>query len=269
MRAMLKTEKANYHTHSFYCDGKAHFEEFIQKAIQLNYSEIGFSSHAPTVFEASWQMKKEKLFQYLEELEILKNKYLGIISIKSGLEVDYIESVSGPSYFREYNLDYIIGSVHYIMCDESCNSYFTIDASAEEFAKGVKMFGGDVAKIVKTYYSAIKKMIINDAPDIVGHIDLIKKFNRNNAFFDEAEQWYVSELEEVVAVLLSRPITVEINTRGYYKGLTEEFYPSDIFLRKIIKSKIPVIINTDAHHPDELNLGFSLALQKLENAKQG
>jgi len=52
---------------------------------------------------------------------------------------------------------------------------------------------------------------------------------------------------------------VEVNTRGHYKGFTEELYPSKWILKEMLKENIPVTISADAHHPDELNRGVEMA----------
>ena len=43
--------KANYHTHTVFCDGRNTPEELVQEAIRLGCPEIGFSGHSYTSFE--------------------------------------------------------------------------------------------------------------------------------------------------------------------------------------------------------------------------
>ena len=49
---------------------------------------------------------------------------------------------------------------------------------------------------------------------------------------------------------------VEVNTRGYYKGITKEFYPSMHILKKCLEADIHLTINSDAHHPNEIANSF-------------
>ena len=43
--------KANFHTHTTYCDGKNTPEEMVQAAIALGMTAIGFSGHSHSVTE--------------------------------------------------------------------------------------------------------------------------------------------------------------------------------------------------------------------------
>jgi histidinol-phosphatase (PHP family) len=59
---------------------------------------------------------------------------------------------------------------------------------------------------------------------------------------------------------------VEVNTRGVYKRNEKEFYPSFWILTEMAKMKIPVMLNSDAHRPQELVLQFDMAVEKLKKA---
>ncbi|OFX60195.1 MAG: hypothetical protein A2046_06715 [Bacteroidetes bacterium GWA2_30_7] len=253
----------NFHTHTKYCDGKSDISELIEVAIKNNFKALGFSSHAPTKLKASWQIKEDNLDKYLLDVEKHKQLYSSKINIYKSFEVDYIQNISGPDKFRNIGLDYIIGSVHYVS-SENNSEFITIDHSSEEFEKGVnKAFNGDVRKAISKYYSLIKEFIYSDKPDIIAHIDLIKKFNKNELYFDENSDWYLLELDNLFDAVKQSGVIVELNTRGFYKNLTADFYPCDYFLKKCIKYDVPIILNSDTHHISELTLGFSEAVTKL------
>ena len=52
---------SSYHTHSTFSDGKSTLEEMVQAAIAQGCQEIGFSDHAPMIFDCGWSMKQEKV----------------------------------------------------------------------------------------------------------------------------------------------------------------------------------------------------------------
>ncbi|MEA1911538.1 MAG: histidinol-phosphatase HisJ family protein, partial [Spirochaetota bacterium] len=108
--------KTNYHSHSEFCDGTGNLEDYVKAAINKGFDVFGFSGHAPLPFENDWAITESGLKEYLKEIKRLKYKYKDIINLKRGLEVDYIEEMMSPSdqYLKDYNLDYIIGSVHVI-----------------------------------------------------------------------------------------------------------------------------------------------------------
>jgi histidinol-phosphatase (PHP family) len=204
-------------------------------------------------------MKWEMLDKYISELKELKEKYLSQIQIYTALEVDYIPGISGVNVFKDTALDYTIGSVHYVT-DEAGINFLTIDHTSADFERGIKeLFAGDVKRAVRAYYANVNKMLTEDAPDIVGHIDLIKKFNKNNRFFDETSSWYLDEVANTIEILAKSKSILEINTRGKYKNLTQDFYASEFILRKAKQLDIPVMINSDSHDVADLLLEYTHA----------
>jgi histidinol-phosphatase (PHP family) len=216
---------------------------------------IGFSSHAPVPFKSYGHMKSDHLDKYISEIESLKSEDTGI-NIYSGLEVDYIPGQIGPNNYADRNLDLIIGSVHYAgQFEDQIN--FCIDSTREEFDRGLGLiFNNNIKRLVARYYEIVIEMIKNDPPDIIGHLDLIKKLNYNNRYFREEESWYQDIISDVIMAISKTNCIVEVNTRGYYKGITEEFYPGRQILEKCFEAGIHLTINSDAHHPDEIANNF-------------
>jgi len=84
--------KVDYHMHTPLC-GHAHGEpaEYVERAIQVGLSEIGFSDHAPLVAyqDSRYTMRDDQLNDYHRMIEAVQKKYPAFI-IKLGLEADYI-----------------------------------------------------------------------------------------------------------------------------------------------------------------------------------
>lgn len=57
---------------------------------------------------------------------------------------------------------------------------------------------------------------------------------------------------------------MEINTGGISRGYTAEMYPSEWILKLIREMDIPVVLNSDAHHPDWIDSYYSEALKILK-----
>ena len=254
----------NYHMHSHYCDGEGELESFVKKAIERNMYAIGFSGHAPVPFNSDWHIQLDHLDTYISEIEFLKEKYKEI-EIFSGLEVDYIPGQIGPNSYADRNLDFIIGSVHYagqFRNQENC----CIDGTKEEFERALKLvYNNDIEKLVSRYYENVVEMLNNDPPDIIGHLDVIKKLNSNNRYFSEEESWYQDIVSDVIQAISATESILEVNTRGYYKSFTKEFYPGKRILEKCSEANIPVTISSDAHHPNEIVQNFEDAVSVLLN----
>jgi histidinol-phosphatase (PHP family) len=256
----------NYHSHSLFCDGKAAPEDFVKAAIRRGFQAYGCSSHSPVPFPSKWNMDAGRIQEYLDEISRIRSAYKDIIQVYSGLEVDYIEGYSGYAYrgLKGKGLDYTIGSVHYIGYFPD-GSGFCFDGPPETFFRSIEqLYQNDFHKALKRYYQNVRLMVENDSPDIIGHLDKIKMHNTVKPYFREDEEWYRNEVEETLDLIAEKGCVVEVNTRGFYKHNPPVLYPGRWVLEQIFRRKIPVMLNSDAHHPDEIELGFSFAAEILK-----
>jgi histidinol-phosphatase (PHP family) len=256
----------NYHSHSLFCDGKTFPEEFIVAAIQKGFKAYGYSSHAPVPFASHWNMPAGKLQEYISQITRIKIKYANEIQVYTGLEVDYMEGLWGyllSGLKSTIPLDYIIGSVHYIGKFPD-GSHFCFDGQSDAFFKGIEiLYHNDFQKAITAYYHSVIRMVEVDCPDVIGHIDKIKMHNSVRPYFNEEERWYTNLVEETLEVIRQKGCIVEVNTRGLYKHNPPVLYPGEWLLACIYEKKIPVMLNSDSHHPDEIELGFSYAAKLL------
>jgi histidinol-phosphatase (PHP family) len=243
----------NYHMHNTYCDGQSETEEYILQAIEKGLISIGFSSHAPVCFESYFNMKKEKLADYLKEIDFFKEKYEEKIQIYTGLEMDYLfqSDVDAVNSLQD-KIHYKIASVHYLW-DEERKNFYSTDGSFEEVQKTFQKLGkGDPKLFVKKYYEEIVRVVSTQNFEILGHLDIIKKQNKDHCFFNESEKWYEELIEEVLEVVKERGVFVEINTGGILRGYIEDTYPSQWIIQKCFQKNIPILLSSDAHRSDEL-----------------
>jgi histidinol-phosphatase (PHP family) len=257
----------NYHSHSLFCDGKAAAEEFVQAAVEKNFHAYGYSSHAPVSFPSVWNMNAGKLSDYLHEIRRIRQAYAGIIQVYAGLELDYIHG--RPSYpvseLKAMGLDFIIGSVHYINCFPD-GTHFCFDGQPEAFFKGIDIiYGNDFRKAITAYFHDVRQMIENDCPDIIGHMDKIKMHSTVQPYFNEDDAWYRVEVKKTLDLMAASGCVLEINTRGLYKHNPPMLYPSEWVIEEAFRRDIPVMINSDAHHPLEIESGFTQAGRLLHD----
>ncbi|MDX2302333.1 MAG: histidinol-phosphatase HisJ [Microscillaceae bacterium] len=257
----------NYHSHSEYCDGTDKMEAYLHEAINQKVKVYGFSSHAPLTFPVKWCMRYDKVSQYLAEASHLKQKFSDLIQVYVGMEVDFIPDVTGPtsSFIRSLKMDYVIGSIHFV--DRYPNgSPWEIDGKTSVFKDGLKeIFKGDIKKVVRRYYELTRQMMDEQCPEIVGHLDKIKIHNRKAKFFDEQEKWYQKEVFKTLKTIAKSGSVIEVNTRGLYKKKSTETYPSSWILEQAFDLNIPIMINSDAHHPTEITQQFKETAKILKN----
>jgi histidinol-phosphatase (PHP family) len=264
-KQMMK--RFNFHTHTHFCDGSADPEEYVKAALKKGFQAIGFSSHSPLPFENPFSIAGDKkLAVYAQKVNHLKATYSGQINIYLGLEIDYIPGVSRPfDYFKALaGLDYMIGGVHLIRKPGVEQLWFTDGPLAETYDKGMKMlFGDDAEAAVSAYWQQVREMIVTQKPDVVAHLDKIKMHNKNR-FFSEDEKWYQDQLDETLACIAAHGTIIEVNTRGIYKGRSEELFPGIKALEKIHALQIPITLSSDAHRPEELSAYFDEAIGILK-----
>jgi histidinol-phosphatase (PHP family) len=241
----------NLHTHTNYCDGKGNAEEYVISAIEKGSSSIGFSGHAPVPFKSGWNMTNENFEKYLQDIDNLKYKYQNKISVYKGIEADYLKNTVEPDIFFDKNLDFIIGSIHYLKVPEQVLPWDFI-ISPIVFSKGLeKFYNNDIKKLISDYFEATAEMSFNKSVDIIGHFNQINKFNFGNIYFNENDKFYLAKAEECLKVISENNKIIEINTRGKFRKLSDTFYPSEEILKICKKLNIEITLSADAHSPKE------------------
>ena len=95
-------------------------------------------------------------------IEELKKQYSGKMEIFFGFEADYLPPLSWPdySYYKNFNPDYLIGSVHFVWNhDVPQNGTMTVDDETEKVKNGLEnIFFGDGKKMVQTYFDHQRQM---------------------------------------------------------------------------------------------------------------
>jgi len=257
---------SNFHTHTNFCDGSSEPEAYVKHAIELGFKKLGFSGHAPLPFQNNFSIKESEMDNYCNQINFLKAKYKDLIDIYLALEIDYIPSLSNDfaNFSKSNKLDYTIGSIHLVSNSEKKKLWFIDGANIEEYDKGlIHVFDGDIKKGVKAFFNQTNEMIITQKPDILGHFDKIKMNNRNR-YFHQSEKWYQQLISETLGIIKEKNTIVEVNTRGLYKKRSDELFPGINILKQILKLKIPITLNSDAHKPQELDLFLAEAKSILK-----
>lgn len=243
------------HTHSTFCDGKDTLADMAKAAYTLGIKTFGCSGHSFVKLD-EFGIKPEATADYIAEAHMLKALYAGKMNILCGIELDSF-SDAGVSAF-----DYVIGSAHSVVANDG--AYYIIDGSIDWFTKAaVCGFGGNYLKLCEAYYKQFTDFIVKIRPDIVGHFDLITKFNRGNRFFDENGAEYKTIALQAVDKVIDCGCVFELNTGGISRGYRDEPYPARFLLERIFEKQGRVIITTDAHEKEKLLSGVDEAEKLL------
>jgi histidinol-phosphatase (PHP family) len=256
----------NFHSHSQHCDGKEQMEDYVKSAIRKKFKAFGFSAHSPLPFPNEWSLTPESFKQYVTDARYLIEKYKNKIDLYLGLEIDYIpgHSEDFAGFMKNTPLDYNIGSIHLVRHKEN-NKIWFIDGPLEGYINGVnEIYNGDYREAVVAFYKQSIQMIQTQKPDIIGHIDKVKMHNKQR-WFSTFEKWYVDLIDQTLEAAARQGCIIELNTRGLYTGKTSDYFPSTEILQKCLDMGISMMVNSDAHHPDQIDNHFMEAHKLLKD----
>ena len=236
--------RGSLHTHTKYCDGKNTPEEIVKAAIEKGFSYIGLSGHSYTFFDKSYAMSMENTDKYFEEVKNLKEKYADKITVLCGIEKDAF------SDYPTDRFDYAIASCHYVKVGDS---YYAVDHAPEIQAETIKnVFGGDPYTYAENYFETVGNM----QGDIIGHFDLVTKFDREGKIFSPNEERYKKAALNALEKLLEKNSVFEVNTGAMARGYKDAPYPATWLLEIIKKSNARIILTSDCHQSQNLDYAF-------------
>ncbi|WP_249313760.1 histidinol-phosphatase [Congzhengia minquanensis] len=242
---------SNFHTHTTYCDGKSTAEETVLAAIEKGMTALGFSGHAYTPFDASYCMSLEDTAKYRAEINRLKQKYAGQIDIYCGLEMDYFSEADTNGF------DFLIGSVHYV---KKNGAFLSVDGCA--FQENVHCgYHGDYYAFAEDYFALVSRVAEKTKADIIGHFDLITKFNEGEKLFSESNPRYEKAWDAALRALIPSGKPFEINTGAMQRGYRSSPYPAVPILKKIQEYGGKIIISSDCHQADAVDFAFDTAIE--------
>lgn len=249
----------DYHTHHARCGhAVGELEEYVKRGIEMGLHQIGLSDHMPLIhvkpedYYPEMAMLMEELPRYVEECMTLKERYKGQIEVRVGLEGDYIEGYERhiEKIIQDYPWDYVIGSVHFLG-----------EWDITDFRQTHGWEGKDPLDVYRKYYDAVQKATATGLYDIMGHLDVIKRFGFSPGVEHTDE---VIALEHAALAAVSRSgKAMELNASGLSKAC-EEMFPSRRMLEEAMRLGIPLTLGSDAHQPQKLGEHLDTARELLE-----
>lgn len=244
----------NYHTHTTFCDGKNTAEEIVLAAIERGFDIIGFSGHGYTPFDTSYCMMETE--KYISEIRRLQEKYRDKITLLLGIEEDSF------AYIDRSNFDYIIGSSHYVRIEEN---YFPIDSDSECLKKCISHFGENIHAFAKQYYESFLAYISDRKPDIVGHFDLITKFDEIDGSVFLSDNEYLELSKKYISLAAEKDVLFEVNTGAIARGVRTAPYPFENLLFELKRKNAKLILSSDSHSADTLDFAFDETKERLRD----
>ncbi len=239
------------HVHTPFCDGKNPASEIARAAWEKGFVSLGFSSHAPQLFDPECCVAPDREEAYKAEIRALGREYAGRMAIYLGIERDEYACVSPADY------DYYIASVHYLPLN---GEYVAIDGDPRDFCRLIREgCGGDPLVLAKRYFDHVREYVVRDRPPIIGHFDLLRKNNARAPMFDEDSPVYRALALEALEAMKDSGAFLEVNTGGMARGLLTSPYPAAFLLSAWKDWGGEVIINSDCHRVQFLDASFDEA----------
>jgi len=251
--------RTNYHTHSTWCDGADSPRKVIEAALVRGFDVIGFSSHSmlPET-DVGWVLTPEKAIDYAAEIRALAAEYAGRIRVLCGVEADFVPGGACPdrAVYASIKPDYIIGSVHYVIAPDGAR--VPVDHTPKLLADGIAShFGGNAENFVRRYFSQQREMVSAFDFDVVGHPDLVRKFNVKYPYFDDNASWYFEELRLTADAFTASGKIVEVNAGAIPRGWLDDAYPSIEFRAMLRECGVRFLLSADAHSAETIDCAIT------------
>ncbi len=240
--------QTDLHVHSDFSDGRDSPRDIVLAAMDMGLTAIGFSDHAFAPVDVDCCIPKARIAEYQKTIRSLSDEFRGRIEILCGIEQD----LDAPYGTEEY--DYAIGSVHYLCRD---GVYAAVDHTPEVLKDARdRLFGGDIYALIENYYERVALLPQRQRFQIVGHFDLVSKFNEKERLFDPSHPRYAAAWQAAADSLLKTHTLFEINTGAISRGWKSVPYPAPDIISYIKKRGGAFLLSSDSHSKETLAFQF-------------
>ena len=242
---------SNLHTHTTFSDGCGSVEDNIRAAVKAGFVSLGISDHTYSESDDCGIRSSEQR-DYTDALRRIKEEYKDEFHLFCGIELDKGFVCDRALY------DYILASIHFIYVD---GKPYAIDYSEHVQKQTIdEVFGGEEHLYAKAYFDAVAEHVESTKPDIVGHFDLITKFDS----IDESDPRYRNAAIDALHRCMKVCSRFEVNTGAMARANKKTPYPADFILEEIKRLGGTVTVSSDCHDPEKLDFAFDEVTERLK-----
>ncbi len=234
------TYLTNYHTHTKRCrHARGEDREYVENAIKAGLKELGFSDHAPYVFDGNYdsgyRMFLNQANEYKNSILSLKEEFKNDIKIYYGFELEYYKDSFKREieYLNTLEPEYLILGQHFV--------------GGEPYGTYVAYINEDSE--LKNYVDECIEALSSEKFKYIAHPD-IAGYNFTPSVIDR-------EYTRLLEFCKENDYPVEINVLGL-QG--RRWYPKRKFFELAEKVGTKVIVGIDGHNPNAISIdSFDLA----------
>ena len=243
-------------------------EEIIQAYAHNGFAWVGITEHMPPPDDRFLYPDEKtagldslclanRFSHYMDTCRSLQQKYQEQIELFVGFETEtYSGSLDHTQTLRtKYKPDYIVGSVHHV--NDIC-----FDFSPDLYRNAINTVG-DIDSFYLNYFDLQYRMIDRLKPEVVGHFDLVRIYDKNYSERLKKPQIY-ERIDRNLNLIADLSLILDLNVRSYYKGATEP-YPSRHIIKRAIELGIAIVPGDDSHGVATVGLHMDRGCDLLKN----
>lgn len=255
------------HSGEFCGHAKGQLEAVVQAAIAAGFTTYGLSEHAPR-----YQLEHlypdevgrtprdliESFERYVRVATELRERHAAELELLVGFETEALPVHGWREKMQELRrslpFDYVVGSVHSV-------GDIWIDLNPETSERAAEEAGG-WEPLRCAYFDRLTEVVSALEPEVVGHVDLIRRFDGYEFEFSARA---LRHAERVLEAALAAGSLIEVNAAPPRRGFGP-VYPGPQVLRRACAMGIPVTLGDDSHGPETVGVGLEECLRAIERA---
>ena len=228
-------------------------DRYLAAAEEIGIEELGPSEHIYQFRQALdlwrhpyWESQaRDDLDAYCE--------FVRTTPLRLGIEVDFVPGAEDrtASLLEERDLDYVIGSIHFLG-DRAVDMEGEYDIWQADF---------DADSIWRRYFELLGEAARSGLFDILAHPDLVKKWGAGRPQPERDPRFYYEPAVEAIA---ESGIAVEVSTAGLRKPVGE-IYPAPDFAGMCHEAGAVFTLSSDAHVPGEIGYAYDRAVEAMRD----
>jgi histidinol-phosphatase (PHP family) len=239
----------------------------LDAAVAAGFHTFGVTEHAPRVEdrflydeerELGWDATKlqDDFECYAADSRPLVEQFADRLVVLRGFEAEVVPADRYVQLMQKYRarhgFEFMVGSVHYV-------EEIQIDGTRENYDRGIETFGGIEGWAVR-YYETVAEMVAALKPEVVGHLDLVRKLAPSEESVDSPK---VREAAfAALDVIHEHEGILDLNTAGYRKNLGRP-YVAPWLLARVKELGVGVCFGDDSHGPEDVGAGLDDARRYL------